>query len=277
MKAEIKQRPQSKQIRSGRPVSKHVNSDLARQCFDQGKQEQGQSRLPKAIELYLKATMYDPNFFQAYCNIGTCYRSLRRFKDSRKYYKKAIAINPDDAISRYNLGNAERLLGNYEESIIHYKFVIALKEVLGKDVGSLYLNSLVNLGISYKNKDLFDKASECYEKVLKLNPSEESAYFNYGMCIVCSLHCTDNHVFHEVTKEEAEKATRLFTKVKELNKESQMAEFQILRMSVLIDPSKPNLEKKVEELKEIQKKESCYLKEEIEMELANCMKLMKEF
>ena len=106
MKSEIKARPQSKQLKSGRPMSRHVNADQAKTCFEQGKQEQGQSKFQKAIELYIKATMYDPNFFQAYCNIGTCYRSLRRFKESRKYYLKAIAIKEDDTISRYNLGNA---------------------------------------------------------------------------------------------------------------------------------------------------------------------------
>ena len=80
---------------------------------------------------------------------------LNRFAESRKYYKKSISIKPDDAISRYNLGNVERLLGNYEESIIHYSFVIDLKEKEGRDIVSLHLDSLINLGISYKNKDLF--------------------------------------------------------------------------------------------------------------------------
>ena len=60
----------------------------------------------------------------------------------------------------------------------------------------MHLNSLINLGISYKNKDLFDQANECYEKVLKIKPDEESAYFNYGMSIVSSLHSTDKSVFH---------------------------------------------------------------------------------
>lgn len=103
--------------------------------------------------------MYDPNYYQAYCNIGACYRSLKLYTDSRKFYKKAIAIKPDDAISRYNLGNVERLLGNYEESVKHYKYVINLKEEKGSDVGNLYLNSLINLGISFKCSDLFEKAA----------------------------------------------------------------------------------------------------------------------
>ena len=96
-----------------------------------------------------------------------------------------------------------------------------------------------------------------------MNPNEESAYFNYAMSIVCSLQLTDNKVFQEVTKEEAEKAIKLFQKVREINKDSQMAEFQIIRMSVLIDNSKNHVEKKVEELKSIQKRENCILKEEI--------------
>lgn len=42
-----------------------------------------------------------------------------------------------------------------------------------------------------------------------------------------------------------------------------MAEFQILRMQILCDPSKDNLNKQVEEMKNIQKRENCKLKEEI--------------
>jgi tetratricopeptide (TPR) repeat protein len=51
------------------------------------------------------------------------------------------------------------------------------------DVGNLYIDSLINLGITYKNERHFEEAGKCYEKVLKLNPNEVSALFNYGMCL----------------------------------------------------------------------------------------------
>jgi tetratricopeptide (TPR) repeat protein len=121
-----------------------------------------------------------------------------------------------------------------------------LKEDKNVDVGNLYINSLINLGICYKNNSLFEKAGECYEKVLKLSPNEESALFNYGMCISCSLDALDRRVFFEVTKEQASKALKLFKKVCELNKENQMAEFQTKRMAILMDISEENIKKKIE-------------------------------
>ena len=79
MKAEIKARPQSKKIASNRPISRHVNTEQAQTAFKQGKDDMSNKKFQKAIECYIKATMYDPNFYQAYCNMGTCYRSLNRF------------------------------------------------------------------------------------------------------------------------------------------------------------------------------------------------------
>ena len=79
------------------------------------------------------------------------------------------------------------------------------------------------------------------------------------MCIVSSLDTTDHRIFHEVTKEQASKALKLFKKVCEMNKDSQMSEFQMKRMSVLMDNSPENIKKKVEELKKLQKKDSCTL------------------
>jgi tetratricopeptide (TPR) repeat protein len=58
-----------------------------------------------------------------------------------------------------------------------------LKENKNIDVGNLYIDSLINLGITYKNERHFEEAGKCYEKVLKLNPNEVSALFNYGMCL----------------------------------------------------------------------------------------------
>lgn len=63
-----------------------------------------------------------------------------------------------------------------------------------------------------------------------------------------------------MTKEQASKAMKLFKKVLDINKERQMAEFQLKRMSVLADSSAENIKKKVEELKRIQKKDNCSLR-----------------
>jgi tetratricopeptide (TPR) repeat protein len=57
--------------------------------------------------------MYDPNLFQAFCNMGSCYRALGHYGEAKNQYKRAIQIKNDDAISHYNLANIERIIGNY--------------------------------------------------------------------------------------------------------------------------------------------------------------------
>lgn len=106
MKSDFQPRPESKNRNTKvRPVSRYANIELAQECFKNGKELQSKEAYDKAIEQYLRALMYDPNYFQAYCNMGSCYRAQGRYLQSKSMYLKSISIKSDDAISRYNLAN----------------------------------------------------------------------------------------------------------------------------------------------------------------------------
>lgn len=93
-------------------------------------------------------------------------------------YVKSIAIKSDDAISHYNLANVERIIGNYESSIKHYDFVIKLGEGGKENIGSLYANSLINIGICYKITEQYEKAIDFYERARKIDPNDEAVIYN---------------------------------------------------------------------------------------------------
>ena len=156
--------------------------------------------------------MYDPRYFQAYCNMGSCYRAQGKYLLARSMYLKAISIKPDDAISHYNLANVMRLIGDYEQSIAHYEVVLSLAD---KDasLASLNLNSLVNLGICYKMTEQYDRAIEFYERARKVDQNDESVLYNQAMAYMASLQTIDTDIFFEVSKERAEKAQALFQQV----------------------------------------------------------------
>jgi len=61
------------------------------------------------------------------------------------------------------------LIGDVDESIKHYKVVIKQQEIKNEQ-GEIYLNSLVNIGISYKNQGRYEEAVEVYQKVNKVDP-----------------------------------------------------------------------------------------------------------
>ena len=90
--------------------------------------------------------------------MGTIFRTLSNFNEAKKAYVKAKRIKNDDAITLYNYGNVLRVTGDEEEAISQYEKVIEIREVDKIEIGSLYEDTLINMGICYKNMGQYDKA-----------------------------------------------------------------------------------------------------------------------
>jgi tetratricopeptide (TPR) repeat protein len=110
-------------------------------------------------------------------------------------YMKSIAIKNDDAISHYNLANVERIIGNYDSSIKHYEYVIKLAENGREDIGSLLVNSLINIGICYKITEQYEKAIDYYERARKIDPNDETIIYNQAMAYMAILHTINIDIF----------------------------------------------------------------------------------
>ncbi|MEX1001492.1 MAG: tetratricopeptide repeat protein [Crocinitomicaceae bacterium] len=59
--------------------------------------------LDSAVHYFSIATDLDPNFYQAYNNLGLAYEKQGDLENAKKYYQKAIAINPDFQLAKDNL------------------------------------------------------------------------------------------------------------------------------------------------------------------------------
>ena len=81
----------------------------------------------------------------------------------------------------------------------------------------MYLNSLINIGICYKNRELYEKAIEYYEKATSIDKGDEAVMFNHAMTIVLIINRLDGDVFQEVRKERAGKAEALFKNLLGIN------------------------------------------------------------
>ena len=84
MKQEFQPRPNSKSVMNSQAIrtargSMYVNTEQAQETFLKGKHEQSSNNLQKALELYIRSTIYDPSYYQAFCNMGSVYRSLGRY------------------------------------------------------------------------------------------------------------------------------------------------------------------------------------------------------
>ena len=212
--------------------TRRTSHEQAETYFKKGKELQEKGKCLEAMEAYLKATICDTGYFQAHCNMGACFKSLGKYPEARSSYQRAIDLCPDDTISHYNLANLERLIGDYDQSNSHYKIVIRQHEVQGKDIGSLYLNSLVNLGISYKNEGHLEKAVVIYEQVNNLAPQDSSGYFNHAMCLTTLIEFSPANA--TVNRERAMKVTALLDQVQLLAPGNRMVELTRLKLSVLM-------------------------------------------
>ncbi len=77
----------------------------------------------KAVDFFKRAIRVDPNFSEAYNNVGYAYEKTGRFNDAIDSYKKALSNlmyqNPEKAYN--NLGRVYYRLGRYDDAIDAYK------------------------------------------------------------------------------------------------------------------------------------------------------------
>ncbi len=124
----------------------------------------------KALEAYEKATEIDPDYAEAWYNMGAILGNLDRYEESLKAFERAIKLNPNDAMAINKKGAILVTLGRY-------------KDALKATDKSLKLNPEDTVALFYKGIALaklgrYDKALAAYDKVLELNPDDAMAWYN---------------------------------------------------------------------------------------------------
>lgn len=102
-------------------------------------------------------------------------------------------------------------------------------------MGDLYVNSLINVGICYKNLGIYEEAISIYEKVNRIAANEEIGYYNHAMNILSLIRKNTVRKVNNFDVELADKATMLFDKVLELNPSNKIVRLAKLKLKVLVD------------------------------------------
>lgn len=98
----------------------------------------------------------------------------------------------------------------------------------------MYLNALVNIGISYKNEKKYENAIEYFARAGILDPKDEAINLNHGICLVFLLQNKSTDHFKAVAKERIEKAQSLFATVLEVNPKQERARIETTRLTYLL-------------------------------------------
>ena len=126
----------------------------------------------KAIEEYNKAIngADEPDF--VYCNIAFEYENLGNFDKTIEYLDKALKINPDNDLAIYEAAYCFDLLSLTDEGISFFARLI--------DRNPFSIEAWFNLGVSYINAGLHEKALEALDYALAIESDHEHSWFHKG-------------------------------------------------------------------------------------------------
>jgi DNA-directed RNA polymerase subunit alpha len=89
----------------------------------------------------------------AHCHLADGQRAL-----AVRHLERAVELDPGHTGALFQLGHANDLAGNDEEAISYYERCLIYPPV--------HVGVLMNLGVLYEDNDKYDKAADCYEKIL---------------------------------------------------------------------------------------------------------------
>ena len=152
-----------------------IEPNYAEAFFNLGISLQEQGKLEKAIDSFKRALAIQPNNAEACNNMGVTLQANGKLEEAIDAYKNALTIKANYSDAYYNMGNALKKQGKFEEAIEAYKKVFAVKP----DSAEAYNN----MGNILKTQGRLDEAFEAYKKAISIKPNYIEAYRNKGVIL----------------------------------------------------------------------------------------------
>jgi regulator of sirC expression with transglutaminase-like and TPR domain len=81
--------------------------------FEKGVDADQRGKPDEAIEHYLKALSYSPDFYPAHNNLGSAYLGRKNFEEAQSQFEAALKLKQNDAEAYFNLANVLLLTQHY--------------------------------------------------------------------------------------------------------------------------------------------------------------------
>ena len=135
-----------------------------------------QGRLSEAVENYRQAIATQPDFVDAWINLGTAVLTLGRHQEALALYRRAIEIRPQNAMAHGNLGKALQDMGRTDEAVAAYRAAIALEPD----------NAIThaNLGAVLLERQEWDDSATITRRAIALRPDSAMAHANLGTALM---------------------------------------------------------------------------------------------
>ncbi len=142
---------------------------FAAACFEQ-------NHFHKAIENYTSALNINPHDVFVRNELANVLCAIGDHQKAAEQYKRALLQSPDFDDCRINLADTLVALEFFDEAVDHFQ------QVAKRQPKNAVIQN--RLGITFEKQGKIDKAIQCYEKALALNPKLIEACLNLGKCVL---------------------------------------------------------------------------------------------
>lgn len=148
-----------------KPAFADLSSDAKLQ-YNKGIEYYQTGMYSEAAECFKKATEYDPNYIDAYFNLGSLLEYLKQDDDALNAFKQIILRKPDDYEAVYKAAELSKKTGNYEKAKM-YLSLIPKDTFIGQRAKKLADSMNVDLPTEQANAD----APKSFEDANPMNNS----------------------------------------------------------------------------------------------------------
>jgi DNA-directed RNA polymerase subunit alpha len=126
-----------------------------------------QDELAKARTILDKLAHLSSHSAEYHFQLASIYLAEGERGKAVEHLERAVELDPGHTGALFQLGHANDLAGNDDDAISYYERCLKNPPV---SVGVLK-----NLGVLYEDHERYDKAEECYRRVLSADPNDEQA------------------------------------------------------------------------------------------------------
>lgn len=145
------------------PETEQQRRSEAERWFERGgRLDTCRSTYAEAVDAYERAVAVDPDYADAWCNLGTVLYSQERRARARECFERTLELEPHHLEGHLNMAAMFEESGRLESALAHYKRALAA-DPLGADTH-------VSLALLYQRLSLPGRSREHWRRYLQLDP-----------------------------------------------------------------------------------------------------------
>lgn len=145
---------------------------IAQEMAKNGDTEYRRQEFDAAIENYLKAISYVPEYTTALFKIARTYFKLKDYENTKLYLEKNLSVDPNQEQSEKMLGDIYKGMGDLENAIHHYNLAIS--------INGNYYKAYYSLGTALLKTGELEDARIALNQVIMIEPTYAKALGTLG-------------------------------------------------------------------------------------------------